>query len=488
MLSRQELIEIGHKARAGLVPFRRIFLESSDVGEYKPAPFHHQWSEYLLNSDKSFAIEAFRQSAKTNYVLRAFPLYSLAFPDEKRSYILIIKANATEAENKLKDVIDEYKSNPACRHNLVKIVIERGDCFEVIVKNEVNEEIKVRIEARGKGASIRGMSTKDKRPQIIIADDVQDLKDVKGETVWASDWKWFISDVCFLGKDARIFLIGNNLGEKCVLEQAITNAAELNFEVMRVAQIDDEGKPTWADRDKIEDILEEKEKYRKMGQLDEWLREKMCVSVSEENRIFSCADLRYYCEGQKKNFLPASNLFLLSDLASSRKTTSDYRVLMLIAVDSDDRWFVVECQYGRWQTTEYLSKMFDIVRRYKLINAYAEDGQILQTMDSVIKQQQRIEGCYFTVIPLKPSGRQKEYRIKALQPRFRSHMIWFLQDADYLKELESELLGFTNEGTKTLHDDLIDTLAYGLDVCVAPHRKSAQESYVELNAGTECLL
>jgi len=487
MITQSEMSIIGKKARAGLVPFRSIFLESAIESEYKSASFHFQWSEYLLHSDKSFAIEAFRQSAKTNYVLRAYPLYCLAFPASTRSFILIIKANSTEAENKLKDVIDEYRSNPACRHNLVKVITERGDCFEVLVRDEFDNEIRVRIEARGKGASIRGMSTKDKRPQIIIADDLQDLKDVKGDTVWESDWKWFISDVCFLGKGSRIFLIGNNLGEKCILEQAIANAHELNFEVMKIPQINEQGKPTWDSRDKIEDILEEKEKYRKMGELDTWLREKMCVSINEENRIFSVKDFRYYCKAQEKNVLIESNLYLLSDLASSQKSGSDYRVLMLIAVDVDDRWFVIECKYGRWQTVEYLDHVFDIVRRHNLVKVYAEDGQILQTMDSVIKQKQRDAGCYFCVVPLKPSGRQKEYRIKTLQPRFRSNMVWFLEDADYLKELEAELLGFSDDGAKTLHDDLLDTLAYGMDVCKAPHRKSDRRSYVEQER-SECLL
>jgi predicted phage terminase large subunit-like protein len=163
-------------------------------------------------------------------------------------------------------------------------------------------------------------------------------------------------------------------------------------------------------------------------------------------------------------------LYLLSDLASSKKSESDYRVQMILGVDPDDNWFIFDVPYGRWQTTEYLDIMFNNVRTHRLLEVHAEDGQILQTMDSVIQLKQKTDKCYFNVVPLKPSGRQKEYRIRALQPRFKAHKIWFKEDAEYLKELESELLGFTAEGAKTLHDDLMDTLAYALDVCKAPYK------------------
>lgn len=482
MISNKELATIGRKARKNLINFRHIFLTNSTKDEYKAADYQHSWSDILLNSDRNYAIEGFRESGKSQYVLRAFPLYALVFPDESRDFILILKSNSTEAEAKLKELEREYDSNPALRHNLVRIVEKTASNFEVIVHDEKGKEHNIRICARGKGAAIRGMSNVDRRPKIIIADDLQDLKDVKGDTIWETDWQWFLSDVYFLGRNARIFLIGNNLGEKCILEQAINNADNLMFETMRIAQLDDNDNPAWASRDTTEEVLAEKERFRNIGKLEEWLREKMCIAVGDETRVFLASDFRYYSEGQRKHIVQESSLFLLSDLASSTKSKADYRVLMLIAVDDDDRWYILECRYGRWQTTEYLDHMFSMVREHRLIHVYAEDGQILQTMDSVIRLKKQQENTFFEVIPLKPSGRQKEYRIQALQPRFKASMVWFLQDADYLKELESELLGFTMEGAKTLHDDLMDTLAYGLDVCRKPHRKpKSSQSVISLN-------
>ena len=63
--------------------------------------------------------------------------------------------------------------------------------------------------------------------------------------------------------------------------------------------------------------------------------------------------------------------------------------------------------------------------------------------------------CFFAVKELE-AEKQKELRIKGLQPRFRAKTIWLPESASWLTEMESELLRFP----KGLHDDLIDSMAY----------------------------
>ncbi|MDD5347854.1 MAG: phage terminase large subunit, partial [Candidatus Omnitrophica bacterium] len=62
---------------------------------------------------------------------------------------------------------------------------------------------------------------------------------------------------------------------------------------------------------------------------------------------------------------------------------------------------------------------------------------------------------FFPVFEL-AAEKQKELRIKALQPRFKAHTVWLPEHAPWLTEMESELLMFP----KGLHDDLIDAMAY----------------------------
>ena len=94
------------RAMTSLVGFRERFIPSKD--DVKPAPFHEEWSKILLEGTENFAIEAFRESAKTQIVIRANLLHALTYPQEHRSYLVIICATQTLASKKLVEVSREF--------------------------------------------------------------------------------------------------------------------------------------------------------------------------------------------------------------------------------------------------------------------------------------------------------------------------------------------------------------------------------------------
>ena len=69
-------------ALGSLVEFRRFFFPARD--DVPPAPFHMEWSDILLRGDRHFVVEAFRESAKTQIVIRANLLHALAYPQPHR--------------------------------------------------------------------------------------------------------------------------------------------------------------------------------------------------------------------------------------------------------------------------------------------------------------------------------------------------------------------------------------------------------------------
>jgi len=233
----QELMRQNYaKAQLSLVDNRSLLLSSSGE-DVEPAEYHYGWSDLLLNSKENFAIEGYRESAKTQLILRSFLLHCLTFWSAERDYIVLIKNNATLARAKLKEIEREYNDNKALNGACIEIMEQSGDVFFIKLMvadfNDKGEMVKkertVRIEAYGKGQSIRGISYEDKRPRIVVIDDPQDIEDSFSETVMENDWEWFVSDVKFCGKHTRFFLIGNNLGQKCILERVFANPTELKF-------------------------------------------------------------------------------------------------------------------------------------------------------------------------------------------------------------------------------------------------------------------
>ncbi len=109
-----DVLKSEQRAINSLVAFRERFIPAKD--DVAPAPFHEEWSNILLNGTGHFAIEAFRESAKTQIVIRANLLHALTYPNEKRSFLVVICATQRTASKKLVEVSREYLSNPEmCR-------------------------------------------------------------------------------------------------------------------------------------------------------------------------------------------------------------------------------------------------------------------------------------------------------------------------------------------------------------------------------------
>lgn len=468
--SKVEVREMYGKAQNTLVNFRYILLLNDPDGEIRPAPFHYDWSSRLLTEDDNEAIQGFRESAKTQYVIRAFNLYALAFPKRKRDYIVLIKNNARLAQAKLKEIEDEYLNNPLLNRNLVEVKESSSTVFSVDVKDDTGEVFNVRIEAYGKGSSIRGLANKDRRPKIVIADDLQDKDDMRSDTIPSTDWKWFLSDLWFLGKHTRIFIIGNNLGEKCIMERIFTFNKELGFKLSKVPEIDIDGNSTWPGNRTVEEILAEKEKFRSMGQLEIWLCEKMCIATSEETKTFKKEDHRYYSYNIAEKIAQSSLIFFTIDPASSKERTSCFRAIIINAVDADGKWFILDVPYGRWDSVELIDKLFEKVKFWKPLSVGIEKGMYKQIIEPFIYKEMSRLKTFFDIKPIEHAKRgTKLERVKMLAPRFKAHNIWFPDRADWLAEMETELAGVTKDGFKSLYVDLIDALAMQEQIIEQPY-------------------
>ena len=161
-----------------------------------------------------------------------------------------------------------------------------------------------------------------------------------------------------------------------------------------------------------------------------------------------------------KNILKTSNNFIACDPATSLKDSSDYRVIMCNLVTPDNDWMISEVSYGRYDTIKFFDELFRMVTSWGVRDVGIEEGIFKQAIEPILRQEMKRRAQFFNVIPLKHGGVRKEERIRTLQPRFKAKQIFFPDRAEWLAEMTAELLSFTMQGMRGLHDDLIDTLAY----------------------------
>ena len=451
-----EILTREESAVSSLVRFREEFIPSKN--DVEPARFHHEWSDILLHGDRHFAIEAFRESAKTQIVIRANLLHALCYPQATRSYLIVICATQRTASKKLQEVSREFFASAEMSSLVSDVPENSGLALEV----SYHTGQRVRLEAYGKGAAVRGLSWGAKRPDLVIIDDPQDEEDARSETVTETDWDWFLSDVFFLGQESRIFLIGNNLGERCIIEQVFANADKLNFTTRRIPIITSEGKSAWSQKFPLREIERERDEWAGMGKNDLWYRNKMCECISPDSQKFKREYFKYYDEIDVNGM----NIFTTVDLAISQKPNADYSAVVTVGVNSAGHWFVLDIEYGRYDPTTTMDAIFAAVAKWRPLAVGIEVVAYQAALQHFLEKEMPHRGLFFRLQPLK-AEKKKEIRIDALQPRFAVGTVWFKSRALWLEKLESELLAYPHGA----HDDIIDALAYMEQMVTEPFKR-----------------
>ena len=281
-----------------------------------------------------------------------------------------------------------------------------------------------------------------------------------------------MSDVYFLGKVTRIFLIGNNLGEKCIIERILNSKDDLNYKTFRMPTIKktEAGEiSAWPAQFKLEDIYKQREVFRRQGLLDIWQEEKMCVATSEETKTFKKSDRRYYVTALAEKIRQNCTVTATLDPASSKEITAAFRAIVVKGIDQDNHWFILEILYGRWQSDELIDKMFEAVKRWHFQDFGIEKGMFKQVIEPFIFKEMAKRQQFFNIIPIEHAkAGSKLERVKMLAPRYKAHTIWHPETAPWLAEFESELDGVTKDGFKSLFVDLIDAFSMHEQIGDAP--------------------
>jgi hypothetical protein len=184
--------------------------------------------------------------------------------------------------------------------------------------------------------------------------------------------------------------------------------------------------------------------------------------------LFIKDDFRYFDRDVLLKGRDELAFYCTVDPAASTDVDSDYRAIVVVAINPDNYWYVVDIEYGRWDSSVLVDKLFEVAQRWRLNSIGIEEGVLKQALHPFLLKEMPRRKCFFDIAPLKHGGRAKTERIRLLSPRYKAHTIWHAQDQPWLAELESELLSMTLQGSRGLNDDIIDALAYMEQIAQAP--------------------
>jgi predicted phage terminase large subunit-like protein len=121
-------------------------------------------------------------------------------------------------------------------------------------------------------------------------------------------------------------------------------------------------------------------------------------------------------------------------------------------------WYVGDIQHGRWSIRENATRILRSAQKYKAMAVAIEKGSLKNAIMPYLTDEMTRLSTYPKVMEVTHGNQKKTERISwALGGRFEHGRIFFKKDAEYVKDLITQLLDFPNP---LAHDDLVDALAY----------------------------
>ena len=420
---------------------------------YRPFSSLHDQIFKVLDDDsmQKVVIAAPRGFGKTTIDTISYPAKKILFQEKK--FIVPVSCTATSAVMQGENLKRELVSNIDIARLFGPM---KSDSFS---KEQWITSNGIMIMPRGAGQQIRGLLYERYRPDLIIADDLEDKEGVKSEEQRAKLKEWWFSDVCNSidrgSKDWKIIFVGTVLHEDSLLVNLLDDP---EWHSVHLSLCDDEFNSNWPDFMSTEDVkaLYEAHKNRTPSQVDLFFQEYRNIPISTEDATFKVEYFKSYDEtekvrtGKNKGWINV----VIVDPAKTVKIHSADTAIVGVGFDRETQGiYVRDVISEKLYPDEIYDKAIDMVGRLGARILAPEVTSLNQFIVQPLKSQMRVKGCFAKIVELKAQGK-KEDRIKELVPYYRQGLIY--HNPTCCTKLESQLIGFPRSRLW----DVMDALAY----------------------------
>ncbi len=282
------------------------------------ANFHREMFKLAAGDAPLLVVSGFRGCGKSFVFTQCYPLY--AAMAQGIHFIVIFSDTQQQAEQHLANIRDVLERDGLLRKDFG---LSREE-FKKWAQNEIIiPRYDTKILAVSAGQSVRGLKYKHYRPQLIIADDIQDMKSVRSDDGREKDFHYFQSEILFLGgvgKETRIVVVGNLLHPLSTLMRlgGAIESGQMSG-VFRAYPLErEDGSIAWPERYTPEVLAAERKKF-----LDEadYQREMNLKFISTQESVVEREWIQYYDRLPDAGYV--RGFVMGCDPAISKKQTSD---------------------------------------------------------------------------------------------------------------------------------------------------------------------
>ena len=447
--------------------FSSSLLQKNYDHAVKSPECHLDWWKMCCSAHPKVAIAAPRRHAKSTAITLAYVLACVLF--RNRSYVLIISDTVGQASQFLADVKKELLDNDRVKELFQIREFTKDTEDDVIVR--CNDGHEFRLTARGAEQKMRGLKWNNKRPDLIVGDDLENDEIVLNKERRDKFKRWFYGAVVpCLSATGVIRIVGtilhedsllNNLmpkdhDKKTVIDPLVTYSSKPSQTWLSRkyrAHTDDYSQILWTTRYNKEWFEAQKEDFYEMGLPDVYSQEFLNIPIDESVAYFKRVDFMPLSAEDKKNRV---NYYITADLAISKEETADYSVFVVAGMDENRTLQVRNVIRSRMDSREIVDTLIQLQRIYNPEVVGIEEMQVSKSIGPFLREEMLKTGVFLNLMTLKHGGKDKIQRARSIQARMRAQGCRFDKGGDWYPRFEDELCKFP----RSQKDDQVDAFAY----------------------------
>lgn len=429
------------------------------------------------------AVAAPRGHAKSTVMSLKNALHAALYGYKR--YILLVSDTETQAVGFLDAIKSELEENP-------RILRDFGEqpgkktwkTSSILLANGC------RIDAVGSGQKLRGRRNHERRPDLILCDDIENDEGVRTAEQRDKLAAWFYKAVCKSGdRYTDILMIGTVLHHDALLARVLKNPGFQSRTYRAI--LSDSASPLWDDWERLYTDLADPKRERtahaffyrhrkemltgarvlwpeKLSYYDlrvmrlaegesAFQSEMLNQPVNPDDCLFSPQWFRFYNPAELDFRAPRFRFYGYCDPSLGKSAQSDYSAIVTLAVDGDSGTaYVYDADLARRHPDRIISDILEkerLLRRetgrgYTLFGA--ETNQFQWFLKEQLARESAKAGLYLPIQGVRATE-DKTLRIESLQPDIRNGYILFRRDQTLLLQQLSEFpMGAHDDGPDAL--------------------------------------
>lgn len=398
-----------------------------------------------------FALGLPRGHAKTTFI-KILIAWFIAY--DKIKFVAIVCATEPLAQELLNDVSNMLGSENAERiygNWQSQLFTDTKELKKCLYHGNV-----IVLVAKGANSSLRGINIDNKRPDLIFCDDAQTKECDDSPTESAKFRKWLVAMFKIIAPrgDRLIIYVGNMYSDKCILYQLKTNSKWISLVTGAILE---NGQPLWPELHSLEELLDSYLHDAELGEADVWFAEVMNDPVAANISLLTgpTPDCPYNFD-----ISVPDGVFITIDPAGFREISDDNVITVHYVFDG--KGIARQIEAGKKDPESLIMETLRLALQHGASLIAVEDTAYQQTLLFWFNKYValwKIEGIH--IVPLKSRNRSKESRIRLFVAELYARNYFIHQDAKptWLWQAHKYKIGAPKN-----KDDILDAVAYGLDV------------------------